>query len=562
MNKEILENKIAELLRISEEKKSLAFSVFKEKVAEFLNVGEALRIDNLGVFQLKEQLSQSGFEKSLYSNDKNITLVFSVGSDQSSEGPLFINLEIDNKAKDETEFNENIFQLGIGKPLVTNDVEVEAKDNIKTSYESDLKIKIESLLNNSEKLKDFDLWEDNLKSKGTKSILDEEIIIDESVDSILDEIDNSNIEKNILDEDFVPLGENEILDSYIEDNKFIPDDDVSNQDEDIEANDMIIKDSLEDVIDDIVEDEIEALSPEIDEHEEQMIVESDAIDEIINEEEQEKSFLDEIDMELNADEVESDEQLEVSTNVNNGELEGLKQSDDIDEKREIVADSAEDKIPKFGEDLEVKYKHSQKRRGSTIYFLFAAFVIVGAIGIYYLFFQNPTWLYDQHEVEVALSQEHAEELGVMKKNGSSNILDNNGLTETEELDNISKNVAKNNATDAKPNETLLTTNKAQIEADKVNQEIAETSIKDSDKSRDEEVAENIYYDGFVYNVQVSSWKQKRIAEREVAKLVKKDFPAFLTKVYIPKFDGTWYRVRLGPYTSISEAKNEQNKLNK
>ncbi len=169
MNKEILENKIAELLSISEEKKGLAFSVFKEKVAEFLNVGEALRIDNLGVFQLKEQLSQSGIDKSLYSNDKNITLVFSVEFDQSSEGPLFINLEIDNKAKDETEFDENIFQLGIGKPLVTNAVEGEAKDSIETSYEADLKTKIESLLNNSEKLKDFDLWEDNLKNKRNKN---------------------------------------------------------------------------------------------------------------------------------------------------------------------------------------------------------------------------------------------------------------------------------------------------------------------------------------------------------------------------------------------------------
>ena len=39
--------------------KNLAFTMFKEKLAEFLKIGEALRINYLGVFQMKEQLDKS-----------------------------------------------------------------------------------------------------------------------------------------------------------------------------------------------------------------------------------------------------------------------------------------------------------------------------------------------------------------------------------------------------------------------------------------------------------------------------------------------------------------------
>ena len=76
------------------------------------------------------------------------------------------------------------------------------------------------------------------------------------------------------------------------------------------------------------------------------------------------------------------------------------------------------------------------------------------------------------------------------------------------------------------------------------------------------IAENIYYDGFVYNLQVSSWKRRNVADREVDKLIKKGFPAYVIKVYIPKFQGNWHRVRIGPYTSVEEAKDVQSQLKK
>ncbi len=76
MNKEILEEKIAKLLKVSDQEKNLAFKIFKEKLSETLQVGEAIRIKDLGVFQLKEQLDHQSVGKS-GDKPKSLTLVFS-----------------------------------------------------------------------------------------------------------------------------------------------------------------------------------------------------------------------------------------------------------------------------------------------------------------------------------------------------------------------------------------------------------------------------------------------------------------------------------------------------
>ncbi len=81
-------------------------------------------------------------------------------------------------------------------------------------------------------------------------------------------------------------------------------------------------------------------------------------------------------------------------------------------------------------------------------------------------------------------------------------------------------------------------------------EIDNTILADTEN----EVAKNIYFDGFVYNVQISSWKQEKIAQNEVNKLVKSGYPAYKVKVYIPKFDGYWHRVRIGPFTSLTRSR--------
>lgn len=60
--------------------------------------------------------------------------------------------------------------------------------------------------------------------------------------------------------------------------------------------------------------------------------------------------------------------------------------------------------------------------------------------------------------------------------------------------------------------------------------------------------------GEIFIVQVSSWRQKSIAESEVLKYVNKGYQAFIAEVNIPGRGGTWYRVKVGNFNTLDEAK--------
>ncbi len=67
--------------------------------------------------------------------------------------------------------------------------------------------------------------------------------------------------------------------------------------------------------------------------------------------------------------------------------------------------------------------------------------------------------------------------------------------------------------------------------------------------------------GAVYTVQAAALKKMEDADRLVAKLKKKGFPAYRAIGKVPE-KGIWFRVRVGKYQSRSEAKNRQQKLRK
>lgn len=63
----------------------------------------------------------------------------------------------------------------------------------------------------------------------------------------------------------------------------------------------------------------------------------------------------------------------------------------------------------------------------------------------------------------------------------------------------------------------------------------------------------IFYDGKNYSFQISSWKNKSLAEIEVNRLRSLGFNAFLTEAYLPQKGGMWYRIRIGYFNSEQEA---------
>jgi hypothetical protein len=89
-------------------------------------------------------------------------------------------------------------------------------------------------------------------------------------------------------------------------------------------------------------------------------------------------------------------------------------------------------------------------------------------------------------------------------------------------------------------------------------------VQDADDSRtglyrdianEKQITSQIYFDGTSYTVQVSSWKNKTIAEKEVKRLRAENFDAFIYRVYLEDKDGTWNRVRIGYFSSRKEAED-------
>lgn len=87
-----------------------------------------------------------------------------------------------------------------------------------------------------------------------------------------------------------------------------------------------------------------------------------------------------------------------------------------------------------------------------------------------------------------------------------------------------------------------------------------SSQKTEQPSRGSElVKDNIFKEGEIYTVQVSSWKEKSVAEKEAARLNRLGYPAYVQSALIPG-RGTWYRVRVGEFKTLQEAEEYSNKL--
>ncbi|MCK9282113.1 MAG: SPOR domain-containing protein [Melioribacteraceae bacterium] len=71
----------------------------------------------------------------------------------------------------------------------------------------------------------------------------------------------------------------------------------------------------------------------------------------------------------------------------------------------------------------------------------------------------------------------------------------------------------------------------------------------------------VFTDGNLYCFQVSSWKNKATAESEADRLIATGHKAFVQEAFVSQRRGTWYRVRIGYFNSLQEAKDYQNNLN-
>ncbi|MDP2365528.1 MAG: OmpA family protein [Ignavibacteria bacterium] len=74
------------------------------------------------------------------------------------------------------------------------------------------------------------------------------------------------------------------------------------------------------------------------------------------------------------------------------------------------------------------------------------------------------------------------------------------------------------------------------------------------------IGKMIFTDGYLYCIQISSWRARAKAEGEAKRLVSEGYNAFIVIADLPDLDGIWYRVRVGYYNSLDEANKIREKV--
>lgn len=132
------------------------------------------------------------------------------------------------------------------------------------------------------------------------------------------------------------------------------------------------------------------------------------------------------------------------------------------------------------------------------------------------------------------------------------------LTDTKKpkvADSGSKKTIKSRVT-----ETLTLKRKTDSTAEKNKRETKKSKKYVYNDKKERNVTKTIFTDGEKFVVQVSSWKNKRIAEKQKNKLIEMGYDAFITQVYIKRKRGTWNRVRVGYFDSLKEAKKVEREI--
>lgn len=81
-----------------------------------------------------------------------------------------------------------------------------------------------------------------------------------------------------------------------------------------------------------------------------------------------------------------------------------------------------------------------------------------------------------------------------------------------------------------------------------------------DETSDRNFRGNIWTDGKIYTIQISSWRNREKAENELNRLIASGHDAYLMEVYLSNKGQNWYRVRVGYFDSYESAKSYENKI--
>jgi hypothetical protein len=253
MNLTDLQIKIAEVLGVSVSQKELAYETFIYKVFESLHEGITLKVPRIGLFQLKAADSSNGPTRSI------VFSALTEDFDRDSKN-LYLTLSVTPKSKDASEFDLNVFSIGVGKPLLplTDDDTPDSE----TSYamlRKSVEERAKELIIESDQIPNFDLFEGYYGQSIAAAEKNKDI--DQTLSNLTEDLDNVNEEEP--EKKAEPITDEHLLTSLVNDTP----DSVSNTSEVESIEEQAEEEEPVEII--RIEDEVQTIPNETqDEHKE------------------------------------------------------------------------------------------------------------------------------------------------------------------------------------------------------------------------------------------------------------------------------------------------------
>ncbi len=549
MDKKELAQKIGQLLNVPENKYDFSFHLFLKNIASSLTNNQALKIPELGVFQLKKEPPVRGEEFTNLPPDHILFVPFGI-TGEKKENSLYSIFEAPDSSKPSLDFDENVFSPSVDKPIIPigEDVKKETADDAQNLISN----KLTELVNNSEILDDFQIW------KEYSSVLEDD------KEDFGSELSGEDIKKNGL------LEENEDESSELEE-KIDKKSDDWGWGEELEK-ELILKEEIS-----VDDEEPESTLPEVDENKLKAKMaelsgetHSQLIEEDDDKEEAETETAVEEDAEAEADageEADSEEDpfkaLEQTIIDEQADPVSEKEIEELVDKNGIssITGSAESGKELSSTKVERFEKEREKSGEESFFAKYKKYLLTA--GVIVLF----AWLFWPSGGEPVKKMKTGSADKVAEKPAGEDIVasfDDEQKTEKKSADTKTENGKEINKT---PDKTV---NKKKPETKKPGNIKRNKNVKSDNKipprvnlphsgvmykelTGDRNVGGNIFYDGNEYMVQVSSWRNNIIAEKEVQRMRKNGFDAFVVKAFVKKFKRTFYRVRIGGFKSKREA---------
>ena len=230
MKRENLIELVSQKLGVSVSEKNFAFDIFLQRVAHALNYEQAIEFSEIGIFfPKKKHVVDSASESESRENYKDF-LIYIPGRKGETEYPdsMYLAFDVPVKKKSAYEFDENVFSLGIGKPIIPiTKQEVAESAGSETSriiLRKAIENRVDEIISTGKIIKDFSFWDDLLGKSKTE------------------------VKKDSLNQDEFGSDQDKI---HLEENELISDEDLKNDlqksgdelfDKDLETLDSLLND--------------------------------------------------------------------------------------------------------------------------------------------------------------------------------------------------------------------------------------------------------------------------------------------------------------------------------